>query len=250
VKVAHVGVEADGADGGHDLVEENGVAIAEEGVDGVAGWAAGAAVEEGWFVEEVLEAVEVGGGAAAFMPLQSAVGGVGLGGAGVGQGRVGGDLAGLLDGLLEGGDGVGDGFVLPFAVGPHDHGAHVVEFAEDECLGEVVAEEGVVVGGGLGQAELAVFAEGGGEVALKTAVLVEEGDFGVLFHEGGDGGTGEGAVTLDDDAIYFDEGDADFALFCPCFFVFGDVDDEGIAVFFDEGLLFGQVEGCHLEFHC
>lgn len=100
VQVADVGVEADGADGGDDLVEEDGVAVAEEGVDGVEGWAAGAAVEEVWCVEEVFEAVEVGGCAAAFVPLQTAVGGVGLGTRRVGQGRVGGDLAGLLDGFL------------------------------------------------------------------------------------------------------------------------------------------------------
>lgn len=93
---------------------------------------------------------------------------------------------------------------------------------------------------------MAVFAEDGGEVALETAVVVEEGDFGVVFHEGGDGGAGEGAVALDDDAVYFDEGDAHAAFACAGFFVFGDVDDEGVAIFFDEGLLFGQVEGSHL----
>ena len=53
VQVADVGVEANGADGGHDLVEKDGVAVAEEGVDGVAGGAAGAAVEEVGFVEQV-----------------------------------------------------------------------------------------------------------------------------------------------------------------------------------------------------
>ena len=106
-----------------------------------------------------------------------------------------------------------------------------------------------MMGGGLGEAELAVFAEDGGEVALETAVLVEEGDFGVVFHEGGDGGAGEGAVALDDDAVYFDEGDAYFAFLGAGLFVFGDVDDEAVAVFFDDGLLFGEVEGGHLEFH-
>ncbi len=66
VEVADVGVEADGADGGGDLVEEDGVAVAEEGVDGVAGWATGTAVEMFGVVEEMLEAVEVVGGAVAF----------------------------------------------------------------------------------------------------------------------------------------------------------------------------------------
>lgn len=239
MEVADVGVEADGADGGHDLVEEDGVAVAEEGVDGIAGWASGAAVVEAGVVEQVFEAVEVVGGAAAFQSLQCAVDGVGLGVGGVWHVRIGAGGIYVLDDLLEGGNGRCDVVVLAFAVGTHEHGAHVLQFAADECLGEVVVLDGIVVGGGLGEAKLAVFTEGGGEVALKTAVAIEEGDFGVLFHEGGDGGAGEGAVALDDDALYFDKGDAHFAFGCAGLFVFGDVDDEGVAVFFDECLLFG-----------
>jgi hypothetical protein len=105
--------------------------------------------------------------------------------------------------------------------------------------------DGIVVGGGLSQTKLAVFAESWGKMALKTAVLVEKSNFGVAFHEGGNGGTGEGAVALDDDAIYLEKGDTHFVFGTVLFFVFGNVDDEGIAFFFDEGLLFGQVESCH-----
>ncbi len=113
----------------------------------------------------------------------------------------------------------------------------------------MVLQNGAVVSGGLGKAELAVFAEGGGEVALETAVAIEEGDLGAAFHEGGEGGAGEGAVALDDDTVYFDEGDTGFLFGLSCFFVFGEVDDEGVALFFDEGLLLGEVESCHFEFH-
>lgn len=69
VEVADVGVEADGADGGEDLVEEDGIAVAEEGVDRVAGWTAGTAVKQGGVVEQVGEAAEVVGGGVAFDPL-------------------------------------------------------------------------------------------------------------------------------------------------------------------------------------
>lgn len=69
VEVADVGVEADGADGGEDLVEEDGVAVAEEGVDGIAGWAAGTAVKQGGVIEQVGEGLEVVGGGVAFDAL-------------------------------------------------------------------------------------------------------------------------------------------------------------------------------------
>ena len=93
---------------------------------------------------------------------------------------------------------------------------------------------GVIVGANLGKAKLTVFAEGGSEVTLKTAVLVEKGDFGTLLHEGGDGRAGESGVALNNDMVYFEQGDAHFALRLPGFFVFGNADDQGVALFFDK----------------
>ena len=82
-------------------------------------------------------------------------------------------------------------------------------------------------------------------MALETAVPVQEGDLGMTFHEGGNGRAGEGAVTLDNNAIYLDERNAHLALALPVFFVFWNVDNEGIAFFFDKCLLFGHVECGH-----
>ena len=67
----------------------------------------------------------------------------------------------------------------------------------------------------------------------------------MVFEQGGEGRAGEGNITLDDDTIYFDEGDADFAPgFVTCFGL-GQLDDEGITLFFDDGLLFGEIDGWH-----
>ena len=150
-----------------------------------------------------------------------------------------------MEGAFDACGGVGELVGFVFAVEAEEHGAHVVEFAVDELGGEGEALLLVVVSTHLGEAELAVAGEDGGEVAGVAAVGVEEGDFDSFVHEGGDGGGGEGGVALDDDAVYFEEGDADFLFGLVFLFVGRDVDDEGVAVFFDEGVGFGEVEGGH-----
>lgn len=69
MQVADVWIEPNGADGRHDLVEQDGVSVAEEGVGRIAGWTSGTAVKQTSFVEQVGEAAKVAGGSTAFHAL-------------------------------------------------------------------------------------------------------------------------------------------------------------------------------------
>ena len=205
---AEVGVKADGVAGDGQVLREDGVGEGEEGVDGVAGWAAVAAFE--------VEGEVVGGGVGAVADFDEAgefaevdAGGVAFDAE---EGFEGFGTFGAVRHVFHGGDG---GF-FGFDVVALEHSALVADFTGGEGSGEGEGEPF-----GVGEAELAtaegyVFGIEAGSDAVEPAAHGEVGDGDAGFAEGLDGLGGDLDVAEEVDLVDF--ADADFlddAVFFP-----------------------------------
>lgn len=229
-----LGVEAAGFKGGAAVVHEEAVEEGEEGIDGVAWRAAGAACEgEGVVVvgEEVWEGAEVGGGGIALDTAKGVEGG------GVrGQADAGFEKVGRAD-QFEGAGGV---LVAVVTRSTKEDVTGVGEFGGHHVFRDGKAW-GIIVGGAvLGAAEQDVSgceSVGAGE-EFAVGRVEGKGDmgFGTGCHKGGAGGD---VVAKADDAIEVEQGDPEFGVAVLA-------DFHGFTVFAQVGFLKGDEQGVEM----
>ena len=220
---AEVGFQAGAFQQGADLAQQQGVAEAEQDVEGVARRPAVAAVEGEAAAVERGEGLPVGAGGGAFHAEKGGLVG-GLGG-GV-------DAAGL------GFDGAGQqgGGVVGAEVGEQRGGVAQLGLHEGLRQGEGL----IGVGGGpvLGETEVDVAGLGGDEMALDTAVAGVEGEADAALEQLGEGLGGDLDGAEDGDGVGFAEADLGQALVVL-------FDEQAAAALADDGALLADVDDAH-----